>query len=146
MKFWDTSAIVPLLVIEPRTETAKSILTGDSSVIVWWGTRTECISALNRQIRDGSLRIEDERQARQVLQQLANAWSEVQPSELLRGTADRLLAVHALRVADALQLAAALHWSSATTDEQTADLLRRPVSRCSIQGRIYYPSRSPRLS
>ena len=56
------------------------------------------------------MRIEDERQARQVLQQLANAWSEVQPSELLRGTADRLLAVHALRVADALQLAAALHW------------------------------------
>ena len=110
MKFWDTSSIVPLLVIDPRTETAKSILTGDSSVIVWWGTRTECISALNRQIRDGSLRIEDERQARQVLQQLANAWSEVQPSELLRGTADRLLAVHALSAADALQLAAALHW------------------------------------
>ncbi len=80
MKFWDTSAIVPLLVIEPSTGTAKSILTADSSVVVWWGTRTECVSALNRQIRDGSLRIDDERQARQVLQQLANAWSEVQPS------------------------------------------------------------------
>ncbi len=127
MKFWDTSAIVPLLVIEPRTETAKSILTGDSSVIVWWGTRTECISALNRQIRDGSLRIEDERQARQVLQQLANAWSEVQPSELLRGTADRLLAVHALRAADALQLAAALHWCQ-----------RQPMNRqlISFDGRL----------
>jgi hypothetical protein len=56
------------------------------------------------------LRVEDERQARQVLQHLAEAWSEVQPSELLRGTAERLLAVHALRAADALQLAAALHW------------------------------------
>ena len=110
MKFWDTSAIVPLLVIEPGTGTAKSILTGDSSVVVWWGTRTECVSALSRQIRDGSLRIEDERQARRVLQQLGDAWSEVQPSELLRGTAERLLAVHALRAADALQLAAALHW------------------------------------
>ena len=110
MKFWDTSAIVPLLVIEPSTGSAKSILTGDSSVVVWWGTRTECVSALNRQIRDGSLRNEDERQARQVLQQLADAWSEVQPSELLRGTAERLLAVHALRAADAFQLAAALHW------------------------------------
>ncbi len=33
MKFWDTSAIVPLLVIEPSTETAKSILTEDSSVL-----------------------------------------------------------------------------------------------------------------
>ena len=110
MKFWDTSAIVPLLVIEPGTVNAKSILTGDSSVVVWWGTRTECVSALNRQIRDGSLRNEDERQARQVLRQLADAWSEVQPSELLRGTAERLLAVHALRAADAIQLAAALHW------------------------------------
>ena len=110
MKFWDTSAIVPLVVIEPSTATAKSILTGDSSIVVWWGTRTECFSALNRQIRDGNLRIEDERQARQVLQQLADAWSEVQPSELLRGTAERLLAVHALRAADAFQLAAALHW------------------------------------
>lgn len=110
MKFWDTSAVVPLLVIEPSTETAKSILMGDSSLVVWWGTRTECISALNRQIREGGLRLEDERQARQVLQQLADAWSEVQPSELLRGTAERLLAVHALRTADALQLAAALHW------------------------------------
>jgi predicted nucleic acid-binding protein len=110
VKFWDTSAIVPLLVIEPGTGTAKSTLTGDSSVVVWWGTRTECVSALSRQIRDGTLRIEDERQARRVLQQLADAWSEVQPSELLRGTAERLLAVHALRAADALQLAAALHW------------------------------------
>jgi uncharacterized protein len=110
VKFWDTSAIVPLLVIEPGTGTAKSILTGDSSVVVWWGTRTECVSALSRQIRDGTLRIEEERQARRVLQQLADAWSEVQPSELLRGTAERLLAVHALRAADALQLAAALHW------------------------------------
>jgi predicted nucleic acid-binding protein len=110
VKFWDTSAIVPLLVIEPSTGTAKSILTGDSSVVVWWGTRTECVSALNRQIRDGSLRNEDERHAHRVLQQLADAWSEVQPNELLRGTAERLLAVHALRAADAFQLAAALHW------------------------------------
>ena len=110
MKFWDTSAVVPLLVIEPSTETARSILMRDSSVVVWWGTRTECVSALNRQIREGGLGIEDERQARRVLQQLADAWSEVQPSELLRGTAERLLAVHPLRVADALQLAAALHW------------------------------------
>jgi len=110
VKFWDTSGIVPLLVVEPSTVTAKSILTGDPSIVVWWGTRTECVSALNRQIRDGSLRTEDERQARQVLQQLGEVWSEVQPSELLRGTAERLLAVHALRAADALQLAAALQW------------------------------------
>jgi predicted nucleic acid-binding protein len=63
-----------------------------------------------RQTREGSLRNEDERQARQVLAHLADAWVEVQPSEILRATAEQLLAVHALRAADAFQLAAALHW------------------------------------
>jgi hypothetical protein len=110
VKFWDTSAVVPLCVIEPSTGIVKSILTRDPSIVVWWATRTECASALNRQTREGSLRIEDERQARHVLRQLADTWTEVQPSEILRGTAERLLAVHVLRAADAFQLAAALHW------------------------------------
>jgi predicted nucleic acid-binding protein len=47
--------------------------------------------------------------------QLALAWTEVQPSELLRTTAERLLAVHGLRAADAFQLAAALHWCQRQT-------------------------------
>ena len=34
----------------------------------------------------------------------------MQPSGILRATAQRLLAVHALRAADAFQLAAALQW------------------------------------
>ena len=110
MKFWDTSAVVPLCVIEPRSGTVKSILTGDQSMVVWWATRTECVSALMRQTHEGSLRSQDERQAREVLGQLADAWVEVQPSGMLRGTAERLLAVHALRAADAFQLAAALQW------------------------------------
>jgi predicted nucleic acid-binding protein len=110
VKFWDTSAVVPLCVIEPSTGTVKSILTTDASIIVWWATRTECVSALHRQTREGSLHIEDERQARHVLRQLAGAWTEVQPSEILRETAERVLAVHLLRAADAFQLAAALHW------------------------------------
>ena len=115
MKFWDTSAVVPLCVIEPSTGTVKSILTRDPSIVVWWATRTECVSALMRQTREGGLRIEDQRQARQVLSRLANAWIEVQPSEILRGTAERILAVHALRAADAFQLAAALHWCQRQT-------------------------------
>ena len=115
MKFWDTSAVVPLCVIEPGFGAVKSILTRDPSMVVWWATRTECVSAVMRQTREGSLRSEDERQARQVLGQLAEAWVEVQPSEILRSTAERLLAVHALRAADAFQLAAALQWCQRQT-------------------------------
>jgi predicted nucleic acid-binding protein len=118
VKFWDTSAVVPLCVIEASTGTVKSILTRDPSIVVWWATRTECVSALIRQTREGSLRIEDERQARQVLRQLGDAWTEVQPSEILRETAERLLAVHALRAADASQLAAALHWCQRQTEHR----------------------------
>ena len=68
--------MVPLCVIEPNTGTVKSILTGDHPIVVWWATRTECVSALNRQAAEGSLRIEDERQA-SCLRQLADAWTEV---------------------------------------------------------------------
>jgi predicted nucleic acid-binding protein len=110
VKFWDTSAVVPLCVDEPASVTVKPILTRDTSLVVWWGTRTECISALMRQVRERSLRTEDERHAREVLVQLVGAWTEVLPSDTVRGTAERLLAVHALRAADAFQLAAALHW------------------------------------
>lgn len=107
MKFWDTSAIVPLCVAEPASATVKSILSKDSAIVVWWGTKIECVSALMRQ-RRGGLSAQSERQAHHLLDLLASTWSEIQPNDLLRATADRLLAVHSLRAADALQLAAAL--------------------------------------
>jgi hypothetical protein len=40
----------------------------------------------------------------------------VQPGDLVREQALRLLRVHTLRAADALQLAAALEWAGAPTD------------------------------
>lgn len=119
MKFWDTSAIVPLCVAEPASATVKSILSQDSSIVVWWATRTECVSALMRQRREGGLSLQSERLARHLLRLLADSWSEVQPSDLLRATADRLLAAHSLRAADAFQLAAALQWCQRrTTDKE----------------------------
>lgn len=49
--------------------------------------------------------------ARKILDTLGKAWPEVAPSEALRRRAERLLMLHSLRAADALQLAAALVWS-----------------------------------
>ena len=110
MRFWDTSAIVPLCVNEPTSAEVKTLLGNDPTLVVWWGTRIEGISAFMRQIREGNLSASGERQARQVLNSLAQAWIEILPSEAVRSTAERLLAVHPLRAADALQLAAALQW------------------------------------
>ena len=118
MKFWDTSAIVPLCVQEPNSGTVREILIEEPSIVVWWGTRTECISALMRQVREGGLTPTDERAARHVLQTLMPTWTEMQPSEALRSTAERLLTVHPLRTADALQLAAAIQWCQGLTTGQ----------------------------
>jgi len=117
VKFWDTSAIVPLCVNEPRSAGVRNILVEDPSIVVWWATRTECVSAFMRQIRDTNLHAGGERQARHVLQTLARAWTEIQPNEVLRGTAERLLAVHSLTAADAFQLAAALQWCQRETQD-----------------------------
>lgn len=110
MKFWDTSAVAALCVAEPTSATARAAAFADPAMIVWWGTRTECVSALARRVREGGMSGTGERQARDVLRQLVQVWAEVQPSESLRDTAERLLAVHPLRAADAFQLAAALQW------------------------------------
>lgn len=115
MRFWDTSAIIPLCVNEPNSATVKTALNRDPSIVVWWATRTECASALARQVREGSLTAAGERQARQVLQTLIDSWIEIQPTEVVRETAERSLAIHALRAADAFQLAAALQWCQRQT-------------------------------
>ena len=110
MRFRDASAVVPLCVEEPDSARVREILVEDASMVVWWGTRTECVSALMRRMREGGMTHAGERAARHVLLALANAWMEMQPNETLRSVAERLLAVHPLRTADALQLAAALLW------------------------------------
>jgi uncharacterized protein len=118
VRFGDTSAIVPLCVNEPSSALVKTLLQGDPVSVVWWATRTECVSAFMRQTREGSLKAVGERQAREVLEALANTWIEVQPSVMVRRTAERLLAMHPLRAADALQLAAALQWCRGQPTDQ----------------------------
>jgi len=111
MRFWDSSAIVPLCLREANTGLMKSLLEKDEEMVVWWATRVECLSALTRQQREGALPTEAEQKARSVLQVLAAGWSEVQPTQVLRRRAERLIAVHPVRSADAFQLAGALVWA-----------------------------------
>ena len=114
MKFWDSSAIIPLCLKEKMSEAMKGLLKNDEDIVVWWSTRIECLSALSRRQREGVLPSGDEAKARAVLSALAAAWSEVQPTETVRLRAERLLSIHPLRAADALQLASALIWAQET--------------------------------
>jgi len=111
VKFWDSSAIIPLCLKEQMSETVKRLIKADEDIVVWWATRVECLSALSRRRREGVLANNSELKAKAILSALSEEWSEVQPSEPVRQRAERLLAIHPLRSADAFQLAAALIWA-----------------------------------
>jgi uncharacterized protein len=107
VKFWDASAIVPLLVAEESTRRLQALAAKDAAMLVWWGSAVECISALARLERNSALNARAMTLALQRLRQLTAGWHEVDPSDEIRETAARFLRVHPLRAADALQLAAA---------------------------------------
>ena len=108
MRFWDASALVPLMVGEALTPQLLDLLGSDADLLVWWGSAVECASAVARRERDGALSGAQAQRALDKLRALAEAWQEVLPSEAVRTLAQRLLRVHPLRAADGLQLAAAL--------------------------------------
>ena len=107
MKFWDASAIVPLLMTEPTTSALQALAAKDPAMLVWWATEVECASAITRLERDGAIEDSAVTQAVDRLKQLAAGWHEIDPSDTIREAAVRFLRVHPLRAGDALQLAAA---------------------------------------
>lgn len=132
MRFWDSSALVPLCLDQPQTERARALYEQDSELVVWWGSPIECASALARLRRDGILNLDDEELALSILAALQDAWYEIQPGDALRAQATRLLRLHSLRAADSLQLAAGLEWAGVpptgefvTFDQRLAAAARR---------------------
>jgi uncharacterized protein len=108
MNFWDSSALVPLLVTEATSDLRRKQYDEDPWAVVWFGTLVEIESSLVRRQRDGQLPADVEHAARKRLTEITRQWTEVIPTEEVRARAIRLLRVHQLRAADAFQLAAAL--------------------------------------
>lgn len=107
MKYWDSAAVVPLLVPESMSRSSQGLYESDPVMITWWATELECTSAMARRQRLGQLREEIVAEALVRLNALRASWHEVEPGEEVRESAKRFLRVHDLRTADALQLAAA---------------------------------------
>jgi uncharacterized protein len=133
MKFWDASAVVPLIVSEAASNRVLPLADRDPEMLVWWGTRVECVSAVARRERDGGLDTGAAQLAFERLGDLTSGWLEVEPGEIVRETARRFLRVHPLRAADALQLAAAFvgagqrpgHLEFVTLDDRLAEAARK---------------------
>ncbi len=123
-----------LLAVEQEgRQRVEPLLRSDPEIAVWWATRVECQSAVARLRREKLLDVRGERQARRVLDRLLTSVIEIQPSAELRESALRLLDLHPLRAADALQLAAALECCGArprgfplvSTDDRLRDAALR---------------------
>jgi predicted nucleic acid-binding protein len=106
--FWDTSALVPLLVKEDRSADVRAVILSDADILTSAITSLEVTSALWRRRHAGTLPLADHERAEQRFAQLSARWMEVAQAPQLMEGALRLLARHSLRSLDVLQLASAL--------------------------------------
>lgn len=110
--FWDTSGIVPLCCFQSQSAEAAKTARVYARQVTWWATPVEVVSSFSRLVREENLTLEGKHQALTRLAYLRSRWTEVQPTNEVRETAERLLNLHKLRAADAMQLSAALVWCS----------------------------------
>ena len=133
MRFWDTSALVPLVVAEAESARAQRWLREDPAVVVWALARVELCSALARRRRAEPKAARRLATARREIFAAWERWTEVTAVDVVRRHAERLVETHPLRAADALQLAAALvaaedrpgSLTFVTFDRQQADAAER---------------------
>jgi hypothetical protein len=126
VKFWDSSALVPLLVREATSAALQRVARADPHLLVWRLTGAEIVSALWRRRRAAELDAAAAGAAEARLGVLERSWACVDDLAHVDRRARRLLALHDLRAADALQLAAAL----VACDEQPALLSFVTLDQC----------------
>ncbi|HEX2121152.1 MAG TPA: PIN domain-containing protein [Thermoanaerobaculia bacterium] len=106
MRFWDTSALFPLIFRESSSGAMRRLFTSDDAVLVSFLTPLELQAAVRRRTRllnaDAVERIEAGRRL------LESRMLVIDDAGATVATAREILVTHALRAADAVQLAAAL--------------------------------------
>ncbi|MGH7700610.1 MAG: type II toxin-antitoxin system VapC family toxin [Gemmatimonadales bacterium] len=140
MRFWDSSALVPLVLVDQSRDELLALLEQDPAILAWWGTRVECTAAVARREREGALTVADAGAALERLRALAAQWQEILPADVVRRGAERLLRVHPLRSADSLQLAAAI--VAAEHEPATLEFVSLDERLNEAAGREEFPVRS----
>lgn len=140
MKFWDTSALVPLIVDEAATPEVVRVLTDDRDVVVWMLTSVELLSTLGRLGRAASELADLLPGVRLDALDLFRKWAAVTHVEGVRRRAERLVGVHPLTAADAMQLGAALLASGDRPETLDFVTLDQPLARCAqLEGFRVHP-------
>jgi len=123
VRFWDSSAVVPLLIQQERSSRAAAWVSGDDAMVMWTLTPVEVVSALRRLVREGALSEDAARVAEVRLGEVLARSHIVIDVEAVKSLAARLLRLHPLRAFDALQLGAALHWTEGNPQGRTLHTL-----------------------
>jgi hypothetical protein len=108
VRFWESSALVALIVEQRATREVRALREDDLEAVAWMLSDVEVRSAIERLRREGVLTPE---QALRDIQDSEVVWKQLRVIDLVgavKQRAKRLLARHPLRAADALQLGAAL--------------------------------------
>lgn len=108
--FWDTSALVPLCVNEPRTATARSDWRRFREHFVWNETIVEIESSIARLLREEYLNQSSHQIALNQLAFIESNWIVVESTLRMTTLARTFPSIYGLRALDSLQLAAALIW------------------------------------
>lgn len=108
MMFWDSSALVPLVIRQPTTDPLRRLLASDDEVLVWALSPVEISSAIWRRRCGAELGEHARERAENLLNRFVPTWETVVALGAVAQRARRLLAIHPLRAGDSLQLAAAL--------------------------------------
>lgn len=108
MRYWDASALVALHVEQTATSRVRHLYAADPEVLTWLLSDVEVRSGIARLGRDGAMNPAEVQTAIARIEAFWEGVHQVSLVEAVKLRAKRLLGVHALRAADALQLGAAL--------------------------------------
>ena len=117
MRYWDSSALVPLIVEQDASATVASLIISDAGIATWWGSVAECTSAISRLERIGELDTDGAELSLRKLEFLRRQWHEIEPSEPVRKAALRALRLHPLAAADAFQAGAVTVFAGGESSE-----------------------------
>jgi uncharacterized protein len=109
--FWDTSALLSLLVGQSHGPELKRLVDEDPGLVLWWATRVELVFGVCRLRREELINEETFAALLRKIESITSEADQVEPTEQVRQGSVRILRVHSLRAADALQLASALVWA-----------------------------------
>ena len=113
--YCDTSALIKLLIREPRSDQMQAVWSRAEAIAVCRITWAEAMAGLARRQREDPASGNDLEQARQHLIEAWQSLTIVEVSQKLVETAGRFADAFSLRAYDSVQLAAA-HELQATTD------------------------------